>query len=266
MSNDLSTVAATISFSDMEKMAGAIAKSGLFGIENQDQALALMFVAQAEGRHPATIAQDYDIIKGRAARKTNSVLARFQQFGGVVEWHSLTESVADATFTHRSGGSVRMTWTIEQARESGLLAGKFGPKENWKNYPRAMLRARCIAEGVRAVFPAAIGGMLTREEEEDLSERNKGHDQVTASTAPAQAAQPRQQPAEYPQANLDANLPKWRALIEGGKSTAERVLAMIGTRYTLSPEQRAAIMALGTNTSSGVIEGELVDHDTGEIG
>ncbi len=31
-----------------------------------------------------------------------------------------------------------------------------------------MLRARCIAEGIRAVFPGAIGGMLSVEEAQDI--------------------------------------------------------------------------------------------------
>jgi hypothetical protein len=154
---------ALIPFDQVQSMAKAMAGSGLFGMKTTEQALALMLVAQAEGQHPATIAQDYDIIQGRAARKTHSVLARFQQAGGKVEWHELTDSKADATFSHQQGGALRMTWTIDQARKANLTN-----KDNWKNYPRAMLRARCIAEGVRAVYPAAIGGLLVSEEASDL--------------------------------------------------------------------------------------------------
>lgn len=152
-----------IPLNDMQTMAGAMAQSGLFGVKNATQALALMLVAQAEGQHPATIAQDYDVIQGRAARKTHSVLARFQQAGGVVQWQELSDSRAEATFSHPQGGSLRISWTLDQARRAGLAG-----KDNWKNYPRAMLRARCIAEGVRAVYPAAIGGMLVAEEARDL--------------------------------------------------------------------------------------------------
>ncbi len=154
---------ALVPFVEMQSMASAIAKSGLFGMKSSDQALALMLVAQAEGQHPATITQDYDIIQGKATRKTHSVLARFQAAGGSVAWHSLTAEIADATFSHPQGGSLRMVWTIQQAKAAGLAG-----KDNWKNYPRAMLRARCIAEGVRAVYPAAIGGMLVAEEAHDL--------------------------------------------------------------------------------------------------
>jgi hypothetical protein len=152
-----------IPYEHVQSMASAMAKSGLFGMKTPEQALALMLVAQAEGQHPATIAQDYDIIQGRAARKTHSVLARFQQAGGSVQWHELTDTKADASFSHPQGGTLRMVWTIDQARKANLTG-----KDNWKNYPRAMLRARCIAEGVRAVYPAAIGGLLVSEEASDM--------------------------------------------------------------------------------------------------
>lgn len=152
-----------VPFADIQNMADAVARSGLFGMKSYEQALALMLVAQSEGQHPASITQDYDIIQGRATRKTHSVLSRFQQMGGMVEWHELTDQIADATFSHKAGGKLRMTWTFEQAQKVGLTN-----KDNWKNYPRAMLRSRCIAEGVRAVFPAALGGMLVSEEAQDL--------------------------------------------------------------------------------------------------
>lgn len=148
----------------LERMAQAIAKSQLFGMKSPEQALALMLTAQAEGQHPATITQDYDIVQGRPARKTHSVLARFQQAGGTVQWHDLTEQKACATFSHRSGGSLKIEWTMAMAEKAKLTS-----KDNWKNYPRAMLRARCIAEGVRAVFPGAIGGMLVAEEAQDIT-------------------------------------------------------------------------------------------------
>jgi hypothetical protein len=165
-----------------------MAKSGLFGMKTADQALALMLVAQAEGQHPATIAQDYDIIQGRAARKTHSVLARFQQAGGKVEWHELTDKKADAMFSHPSGGDLRMTWTFDQAQKIGLTG-----KDNWKNYPRAMLRARCIAEGVRAVYPAALGGMMVAEEAQDMGPSELDGAQVgkPAVTMPQAKANPK---------------------------------------------------------------------------
>jgi hypothetical protein len=153
----------TFTLTDMRDMAGALAASKLFGIQTADQAYALMLIADAEGLHPASVAQDYDVIQGRPARRTHSVLARFQQAGGTVQWHDFTETVVSGTFSHPKGGSVRIEWTIDMAARAGLAM-----KENWKKTPRAMLRARCIAEGVRATFPAALGGAIITEEAQDL--------------------------------------------------------------------------------------------------
>ncbi len=47
---------------DIERMALAVAKSGLFGVKTADEAMALMLIAQAEGQHPAIAARDYHII------------------------------------------------------------------------------------------------------------------------------------------------------------------------------------------------------------
>lgn len=224
-----------IPFQDLQGMAQAIAKSGLFGMKTPEQALALMLVAQAEGQHPATITQDYDIIQGRAARKTHSVLARFQQMGGTVEWHELSDTVADATFSHKAGGKLRIQWTIQQAQKAGLTG-----KDNWKNYPRAMLRARCIAEGVRAVYPAALGGMMVSEEAQDLTPAEaKQIDQETGEIVRAQPARPAQEP--YPAERFEQNLPAWRELIQSGRKTADEVIAMVTSRATLAADQIQAI-------------------------
>src|SRR6185437_13947108 len=153
---------AIIPFGEMESMASYIVKSRLFGAKDEAQAMSLMLLAQAEGMHPMAAIQDFDIVQGRPARKTHSILARFQAAGGSVSWEEIGAQRACGTFQHKQGGSLRVEWTIEQAKRVGLTG-----KDNWKNYPQAMLRARCIAEGVRAVYPGAIGGMLSVEEAQD---------------------------------------------------------------------------------------------------
>lgn len=153
-----------VPFQEMESMASYIVRSKLFGAKEESQAMALMMLAQAEGCHPMTAIQDFDIVQGRPARKTHSILARFQAAGGSVAWEEISGQRAVGIFTHKQGGSLRVEWTFEQAKKAGLTG-----KDNWKNYPQAMLRARAIAEGVRAVYPGAIGGMLTVEEAQDIA-------------------------------------------------------------------------------------------------
>ncbi len=157
MSNEL------VPIGDIERMASAIAKSGLFGMKTPEQAVALMLIAQAEGMHPAIAARDYHVIQGRPALKADAMLARFQTAGGKVNWTSYTDENVTGVFSHPAGGSVEIAWTMKQARSIGL-----GTKDNWKNYPRAMLRARCISEGIRTVYPACVAGVYTPEEVQDF--------------------------------------------------------------------------------------------------
>lgn len=153
---------------DMERMAQAIAGSKLFGIQNPEQALALCLVAQAEGRHPATAAQDYHILQGRPSKKADAMLRDFLAGGGRVEWHALSDTIADATFSHPAGGSARIDWTMARAKQAGLTTAM------WSKYPRQMLRARTVSEGVRTVFPMATSGMYVPEEVAEFTPATNG--------------------------------------------------------------------------------------------
>lgn len=147
----------------IERMAMAFAKSGLFGIKTVEQGVALMLIAQAEGLHPAVAARDYHIIQGRPALKSDAMLARFQAAGGRVVWNAYTDTEVSGTFSHPAGGSATVAWTIAQAKTAGLTG-----KDVWKQYPRAMLRARVISEGIRTVYPGVSVGVYTPEEIEDF--------------------------------------------------------------------------------------------------
>ena len=105
--NELTTVTASLSYGDMERLATSFAKSGLFGFKNPDQAMSLMMLAQAEGLHPATAARDYNVIGGRGAKTSEAMLRDFLKGGGSVKWHALSDDGADATFSHPQGGEVR---------------------------------------------------------------------------------------------------------------------------------------------------------------
>lgn len=247
----MSTELVTYKLSEMQVMAEAVARSGLFGMKSADQALALMLVAQSENRHPATVTQDYDIIQGKACRKTHSVMARFQQMGGKVEWHQLNENIADATFSHPAGGALRIEWTIDHAKKANLTN-----KDNWKNYPRAMLRARVIAEGVRAVYPAAIGGMMVAEEAADsvITERDMGRAEVITSPRPAIEVQ-HSSIEEYSPDKFNQNKPTWQELIWSGKKTAKAVIATVSTKHSLSEEQKREIESWETEKPTEEQEG-----------
>tara|TARA_R100000995_G_scaffold83974_1_gene61313 strand:+ start:59 stop:712 length:654 start_codon:yes stop_codon:yes gene_type:complete len=61
--------------------------------------------------------------------------------------------------------------------------------QNWRNYPRQMLTARVISEGVRTVFPGVIAGMYAPEEVQDFDDAGRG-DLKPIPTEPANEQTP----------------------------------------------------------------------------
>jgi hypothetical protein len=165
---------ALIPVSDIERMASAVAASKLFGVTSKEQAMSLMLIAQAEGTHPALAARDYHIIQGRPALKSDAMLARFQAAGGRVEWHDYTDAKVSATFSHPSGGSATIDWDIKRATNAQL-----GGKDMWRKFPRQMLRARVISEGIRTVFPGVVSGFYAPEEVVDFDDKPRPMRDVT---------------------------------------------------------------------------------------
>lgn len=149
---------------DMSNLSVAFAKSGLFGYKSSSEAFALMAIAQANGLHPAKAAERYHIIQGRPAMKADAMLSAFQEAGGKVRWVKRTDTECVLHLEHPQGGELDVKWTMERANKAGLTG-----KSTWKQFPAQMLSARCVSEGVRALFPACLSGMYTPEEVQDFN-------------------------------------------------------------------------------------------------
>jgi hypothetical protein len=188
-----------VPFAEMSKMAAVAANSRMFGFKTQDEALAIMLLCQGEGLHPAVALRDYHVISGRPSMKSDAMLARFQQAGGSVKWSRYDETGVSGVFSHPAGGSVEITWTIEQAKAANLSG-----RDVWKAYPRAMLRARCISEGIRTVFPACIVGTYTPEEIDAMPPEPRHVENLAAAVAPAPAPAERVGHGPFPLIDPDA--------------------------------------------------------------
>jgi hypothetical protein len=148
---------------DMERVANAIAKGGLFGSKDPFAVLTLCMLAQAEGQHPAVVFRDYHLISGKPAKKAEAMQRDFLAAGGKIEWHALTDDIADATFSHPMGGTARISWDKARVKQAQLGGNAMHTK-----YPRQMLRSRVISEGVRTVYPGATSGLYVPEEVQDF--------------------------------------------------------------------------------------------------
>ena len=149
---------------DIQKMAQVAADSKMFGFKNQAEAMAIMLLCQAENLHPAVAMRDYHVINGRPSMKADAMLARFQLAGGRVSWPKMEDTEVTGVFSHPAGGEATITWNDEMVRRADLHRNPTHQK-----YPRQMKRARCISEGIRAVFPACVAGVYTPEEVADFA-------------------------------------------------------------------------------------------------
>jgi len=154
---------AVVILNEKQKLAADIVKSGLFGYKSAEQVMTMMAVCESEGLHPAQAMTQYHVIQGKPALKADALLTRFHNAGGRHEFTVFEHDKVTGRFTHPQGGTVEVTWTMKDAARAGLTN-----KEVWRQYPRAMLKARVIGEGVRAVYPGAANGVLTYEEVRDF--------------------------------------------------------------------------------------------------
>ena len=176
-------MSALVPFNEQERMAEVIAKSGMFGLKDTTAVLALMAVAQAEGRHPASVAKDYHMIQGRPALKADAMLARFQQAGGSVQWTTYKDEQVSGIFSHPQGGSLEVTWTLAQAKAIGLAT-----KDNWKLYREtvddAVISTQQVEVAVAALkeIKAQIKDLESKEEQVTVMLQNYMRDKTAIVT------------------------------------------------------------------------------------
>lgn len=168
MENKL-TVQNNYSIAELETMSKKVAQSNFLGTRNESEIFTLFMIAQAEGKNPIQASMDYSIIQGRPALKSQATLVRFQKAGGKIEYIKRDDTECKIKFKHPQAGELIVSWTMETAQKAGLNLNK----DNWKKYPRQMLAARCIAEGIRALYPACLEGLYLVEEVQDFDTPNK---------------------------------------------------------------------------------------------
>jgi hypothetical protein len=106
---------------------------------------------------------------------------------------------------------------MQDATRAGLTGNP-----TWKKFPRQMLKARCISEAVRGIFPGVLSGLYAPEEVSDIPV------QVVAETAPEpiqvpiQLEAPKEEP--LPEQISSVNLMD-RLLSEKTKAQKDKVTA-----------------------------------------
>lgn len=142
----------------------SIFKSGIFGLDKPEQGEILAMQCMVEKKSPLELARTYHFIQGQLAIRSDALLAKFQQAGGTVAWTERSDEKVKATF-RKGTSSADIVADMKEYVGNGTALGKDGKlKDNWKKWPRRMLTARAISEGVRLIAPECCFGTYTVEE------------------------------------------------------------------------------------------------------
>lgn len=145
----------------------ALAKASLLPGEyrgNPGSVLWALEYGRALGLDVVTTITTIHVIKGKPTQSADLMLSRAREAGHRVRIKSDRQRCVVSIVRHDDPEDENVIeWTLEDAKTAQLYPGK--PDSNWAKYPRAMLRARAIAECVRAACPEVLHGAIYTAEE-----------------------------------------------------------------------------------------------------
>lgn len=151
-------------------------------------------------------------------------------------------------------GQIAEFAATERWKENYATSGKDSKQPNamWQRRPYAQLAKCAEAQALRKAFPE-FGSQPTADEME-----GKEIDMGTIDRSTGEVTAPKTLPA-YTAEQMDANVDTWRAAIASGKTTPERIAAMVSSKYTLTADQIKTINGLAGIPAGDVIDAEFVN-------
>lgn len=151
-----------LTYQEIEQIGKAFVASGMFGrdIDRVSKAITKIMAGQELGMAPFAAMRAVHVIDGNATLSANTMAAMVKRSGKYD--YTVDKKDADGCtitfFEIREGKRYKIgveTFDKEEAQTAGLMG-----KTNWKNYPKAMMFARCMSNGVRTYCPDVFSGML----------------------------------------------------------------------------------------------------------
>jgi hypothetical protein len=229
---------------------------------NPADCLAVVMQSMQWKMNPFAVAQKTHLVNGVLGYEAQLVNAVITTCAPVLdrlryEWFGAWEKVI-GQFTIKNGdkGEYRVPgWKLEDEKGLGVkvwatFRGEDEPRvlelllaqartrnsTLWADDPRQQLAYLATKRWSRLYCPDVILGVYSPDELEENAP-------VVRDVSPRTTASTDELP-EYPYEKLAENLPKWRGAIDAGRSTPEKVIATIASKYTLSEEQIDVIHGL----------------------
>jgi len=156
------------------ELSQALSKSNLIPAsfkKPEDCFYALMLGAELGLSAMFSLTNIYVAKSGRPTMESSGKLAMVQNSGKLKDMQVLQETDAVCEIMmERKEPNIKKTvkYTLEQAKTAGL----YPTKDNWKNYPARMLKARVIGWLCDDLFTDVCKGISTKEDIEDLDRDN----------------------------------------------------------------------------------------------
>lgn len=184
-----------LSYAEIEQVGKAFVASGMFGgdMDRTSKAITKIMAGQELGLAPFASMRAVHVIEGNATLSANT-MAGMVKSSGRYDYDIKKKELDGCTidfYEIRSGKRTKIgteTFDIDEARMASLLDPECEEaplkhnirpikrwnkwkkqneekdgcmcKDNWKTYPKAMMFARCISNGVRTYCPDVFSGML----------------------------------------------------------------------------------------------------------
>ena len=157
---------------DAVRLAQRMHDSRMFSAYGTPQGvLATVLLGRELGMPAMAALRSVHVIEGKHSLSADLMVALVLK-SGLADYFQMDESTDElCTFeTKRKGNPQpqRLTYTIEQAKQAGLLGPtRSGKPSNWDKMPMQMLRARAKSELARLEYPDLLAGLYTPEELRD---------------------------------------------------------------------------------------------------
>lgn len=222
------------SFDDASRAANAMSKSGYFQDSREAaQALVKILAGQEMGFGPFAAMSGIHIIQGRPAIGANLMAAAVKGSGRYnYRVTEMTDKACTIKFYEGREEIGVSTFTLEDAKKAGT--------KNLDKFPRNMLFARAMSNGVRWFCPDVLGGSAVYTPEELGANVNEDGDVIDVPVTPTPPPWDDTPPAEPPAAKIDL-------------ATAENIIGSDQVRYgdkdseTLSHMSRSIAKRLREN-------------------
>lgn len=156
-------------WSIMKTMAETFIQSGALpaAIKNAPQLIMAMQAGYEAGMQPIEAISSFAPINGRMTMYGDALISQVKKAGHKVQWGECTGEKATVTITRvDTGESMTETYSLDEADIAGLLG-----KDNWRKYPKRMLKYKAFAEVAHFLVPDALRGIkITEEVEAEMDE------------------------------------------------------------------------------------------------